>query len=190
MTATELHTQRLLLRAWREEDKLPYAELNRDPDVMHYFPSTLTGEQSDAMVDRMAEALESRGWGLWAAERRDTGEFIGFIGLAAPTWFVDGLTPCVEIGWRLAKAHWGHGFAPEGAEAVLADAFERVELPNDEVVSFTTITNAKSRRVMEKIGMHLDPRREFDHPVTPGWWGQRHVVYCIDRPAWKARVAR
>jgi RimJ/RimL family protein N-acetyltransferase len=186
----ELRTERLLLRGWREADKVPYAALNADEDVMRYFPSTLTGEQSDAMVDRMSEMLVARGWGLWAVERLDTHEFIGFVGLAAPTWFVPGLTPCVEIGWRLAKEHWGNGFAPEAAEAAMRHAFEHVELPEDEVVSFTTITNAKSRRVMEKVGMLLDARREFDHPMTPGWWGQRHVVYCIDRPTWKARVAR
>ena len=101
-----------------------------------------------------------------------------------------GLTPCVEIGWRLAKAHWGRGFAPEGALAVLGFAFEHVDLPNDEVVSFTTITNHRSRRVMEKIGLFVDPRREFDHPMTPGWWGIHHVVYSIDRPTWNSTVAR
>ena len=186
----DIATDRLLLRGWSEADKLPFAALTGDPEVMHYFPSTLTGEQSDAMVDRMSEMLQTRGWGLWAVERNDTAAFIGYVGLSAPTWFVEGLTPCVEIGWRLASEHWGHGFAPEAAEAVLQYAFEHLELPGDEVVSFTTIANSKSRRVMEKIGMQLDPRREFDHPMTPGWWGQRHVVYAIDRPTWKARVAR
>ena len=186
----ELHTPRLVLRGWTEADKVPYAALNADADVMHYFPSSLTTEQSDEMVDRMAARLDEFGWGLWAAERRDTGEFIGFIGLSSPTWTVDGLTPCVEIGWRLAKEHWGMGFAPEGASVALAHGFEHVDLPNDEVVSFTTVTNHKSRRVMEKIGLRVDARREFDHPMTPGWWGQRHVVYAIDRPTWKAGVAR
>jgi RimJ/RimL family protein N-acetyltransferase len=186
----ELSTPRLLLRGWREADKAAYAALNADPEVMHYFPSSLTAEQSDAMVDRMSARLEEFGWGLWAAERRDTGEFIGFIGLSSPGWQVEGLTPCVEIGWRLAQAHWGNGFAPEGAVAALAYAFEHVDLPRDEVVSFTTVTNHKSRRVMEKIGLRVDARREFEHPATPGWWGQRHVVYCIDRPTWKAGVAR
>jgi ribosomal-protein-alanine N-acetyltransferase len=187
---TELHTARLRLRGWTDADRAPYAALNADADVMHYFPSALTEEQSDAMVDRMSERLESSGWGLWAAERLDTHEFIGFIGLSSPGWHIDGLTPCVEIGWRLAKEHWGQGFAPEGAGAALAHAFQHVDLPSDEVVSFTTVTNHKSRRVMEKIGLRMDARREFDHPMTPGWWGVRHVVYCIDRPTWKAGVAR
>ena len=186
----ELRTERVLLRAWREQDKQPYAQLNADPEVMAHFPSGLTAEQSDQMVDRMAAHLEEHGWGLWAAERLDTHQFIGFVGLSAPTWHVDGLTPCVEIGWRIARRHWGLGLAPEAATAVLAFAFEHVDLPRDEVVSFTTTLNVKSQRVMQKIGLREDPAREFDHPMTPGWAEQRHVVYCIDRQRWTAHVAR
>jgi RimJ/RimL family protein N-acetyltransferase len=186
----ELRTDRLLLRGWTPGDLAPYAALNGDLDVMEYFPSTLTPSQSDEMVARMQAGLDQRGYGLWATERLDTHELVGFVGVAMPTWDVEGLTPCVEIGWRLAKQHWGHGFAPEAAIAVLDFAFEHIELPRDEVVSFTTVTNHRSRRVMEKIGLSVDPRREFDHPMTPGWWGHRHVVYCIDRPTWKAGVAR
>lgn len=192
--AIEIRTARVLLRGWRNDDRLPYAALNGDERVMEHFPSRLTGEQSDAMVDRMSDMLEERGWGLWAAERLDTRQFIGFVGLSAPTWHVDGLTPCIEVGWRLAQQHWGHGFAPEAASAVLdhvfGHAFEHLPLLGDEVVSFTTTGNVNSQRVMQKIGMHLDPSREFDHPMTPGWVGQRHVVYRIDRPTWAARVAR
>lgn len=188
--ASAIRTERVLLREWREADKLPYAALNADPVVMEHFPSMLTAVQSDAMVDRMQAGLEERGWGLWAAERLDTHQCIGFVGLSQPTWHVDGLTPCVEIGWRVGRQHWGHGFAPEAAAAVLRFAFEHVELPGDEVVSFTTTGNAKSRRVMEKIGLAHDPTRDFDHPMTPGWEGQRHVVYAIDRRRWASGVAR
>ncbi len=188
--AVEIRTERVLLRAWRDVDRIPYAALNRDEAVMEHFPSPLTGEQSDAMVDRMSEMLDERGWGLWAAERLDTQQFIGFVGLSEPTWHVDGLTPCIEIGWRLGHQHWGHGFAPEAASAVLERAFGHLAVPNDEVVSFTTTKNLNSQRVMQKIGMRLDPSRAFDHPMTPGWHGQRHVVYCIDRRTWAARVAR
>jgi ribosomal-protein-alanine N-acetyltransferase len=184
----ERRTERLLLRGWREADKAPYAALNGDVEVMRHFPSTLTPEQSNDMVDRMSAAWE-RGFGLWAVERLDTGEFIGFVGLAAPSWSTD-FTPCVEIGWRLARAHWGHGFAPEAARATLDFAFSQVSLPGDEVVSFTTERNLKSQRVMQQIGMRLDPSRSFDHPMTPGWVEQRHVLYCIDRPTWQAGVAR
>ncbi|CAN5482526.1 GNAT family N-acetyltransferase [soil metagenome] len=185
----EIATERLVLRGWRESDRAPYAVLNADPEVMRHFPSTLTREQSDQMVDRIEAAWTSTAHGLWAVERIDRGEFIGFVGLAAPTWVTD-FTPCIEVGWRLARQHWGQGYAPEAALAALAYGFEHVELPNDEIVSFTTKENAKSQRVMEKIGMHLDPSREFDHPLTPGWHEQRHVLYSIERAQWQVRVAR
>jgi ribosomal-protein-alanine N-acetyltransferase len=184
----ERRTQRLLLREWREADKMPYAALNADTEVMRHFPGTLTEAQSNDMVDRMSAGW-ARGFGLWAVERTDTHEFIGFVGLASPSWTTD-FTPCVEIGWRLARAHWGHGFAPEAARAALEFAFTQVALPDDEVVSFTTELNVKSQRVMQKIGMRLDPSRGFDHPMTPGWVEQRHVLYFIDRPTWLAGVAR
>lgn len=186
----QIRTDRLLLREWRDSDKVPYGLLNADKKVMEHFPSVLTPLQSDEMVDRMATAWVLRGFGLWAVERSDTGQFIGFVGLSAPGFEVEGVTPCVEVGWRLAKQHWGHGFAPEAASAALTFGFESVELPNDEIVSFTTTQNLKSRRVMQKIGLRLDPAREFDHPMTPGWHGQRHVLYCIDRATWQAGVTR
>ncbi len=186
----QIQTERLLLRGWREADKVPYGLLNSDPEVMEHFPSVLTPLQSDEMVDRMAAHWELRGFGLWAVERTDTGQLIGFVGLAAPRFEIEGLTPCVEVGWRVAKQHWGHGFAPEAARAAMRFGFESVALPNDEIVSFTTTKNLKSQRVMQKIGLRLDPAREFDHPLTPGWHGQRHVVYCIDRATWQAGVAR
>lgn len=186
---TEITTERLLLRGWRDSDKPPYASLNADPDVMRYFPATLTAEQSDQMADRIVAAWEANEFGLWAVERLDTREFVGFVGLAAPSWQAE-FTPCVEVGWRLAKAHWGQGFAPEAARAALAFGFDKVDLPNDEIVSFTTKQNTKSQRVMQKIGLQLDPTREFDHPLTPGWVGQRHLFYCIERARWAASVAR
>ena len=185
MTAPTIQTDRLLLRQWREADKVPYAALNADPDVMEHFPSTLTTAQSDEMVDRMASILEDTGRGLWATEVTATGDFIGFIGLSVPR-FETSFTPCVEIGWRLAKHAWGHGYAPEGASAVLAYGFEHVELPNNEIVSFTTEANTKSRRVMEKIGLIHDPGRDFDHPLLPDWSGRRHVLYATTRDRWRA----
>jgi RimJ/RimL family protein N-acetyltransferase len=185
----EITTERLLLRGWRETDKPPYAQINADTEVMRHFPAPLTREQSDEMVGRIIAAWEANGFGLWAVERLDTGEFIGFVGLAAPSWQAD-FTPCVEVGWRLAKSQWGQGFAPEAAQAALAFGFENIELPNDEVVSFTTTRNLNSQRVMQKLGLRLDPTREFDHPLTPGWSGQRHVFYCIERARWVAGVAR
>ena len=122
-------------------------------------------------------------------ERRDTAELIGFVGLAVPIWEAS-FTPCVEIGWRLDRRHWGHGFAPEAANATLQWGFANVDLPGDEIVSFTTEGNLNSRRVMEKIGMTRDVDGDFDHPLLPDWADRRHVLYRIDRQQHTARVAR
>ncbi len=175
-----LVTDRLVLRGWREDDKAPYAQLNGDPDVMEHFPSTLTPSQSGEMVDRMAASWAERGYGLWAVEVRDTGRCIGFVGLSSPTWEMP-FTPCVEVGWRLAKESWGHGYAPEGARAALAWGFANLDPPGNEFVSFTTVGNARSRRVMEKLGMAHDAADDFDHPLLHDWAGRRHVLYRIHR---------
>jgi RimJ/RimL family protein N-acetyltransferase len=179
--ATELRTERLLLRGWRASDRAPYAALNADPLVMEHFPAPLTRAESDAHVDRMVAALDAQGWGLWAVEVPGEADFIGFIGLAVPG-FEAPFTPCVEVGWRLVRSAWGQGYAPEGARAALAFAFDDLGL--DEVLSFTAVGNAKSRRVMEKIGMTHDPAEDFDHPNVPdGSPIRRHVLYRIRRPA-------
>jgi RimJ/RimL family protein N-acetyltransferase len=183
----EVRTERLLLRGWREEDKLPYSLLNADPEVMRHFPSTLSQQQSDELVDGIMRFWSGHGYGLWAVERLDTHAFIGFTGLWTPSWSEGAY---VEVGWRLAHHQWGHGFVPEAARAALQFGFEHVELPDDEIVSFTTTKNLKSQRVMEKIGMRHDPARDFDHPLLPTWDEKRHVLYCIDRRTWQAGVAR
>lgn len=177
-----LTTDRLVLREWRDDDKPPYAALNGDPVVMEHFPSTLTPSQSDEMVDRMAAAWHDRGYGLWAVEVRATGEFIGFVGLSSPSWQAE-FTPCIEVGWRLARSAWGHGYAPEAATAALEWGFTELDLPDDEIVSFTTVANTRSQRVMDKIGMRRDPTGDFDHPMLPDWAGRRHVLYRISRRA-------
>jgi RimJ/RimL family protein N-acetyltransferase len=189
VTIPRLSTPRLLLREWREGDRAPYAALNADPDVMQHFPSTLTESQSNEMVDRIVSAWGERGFGLWAVERLDRGQFVGFVGLTAPGWQA-AFTPCIEVGWRLAGAHWGNGFAPEAARAALEWGFAELELPNDEIVSFTTVGNANSRRVMEKIGMIRDESADFDHPLLPDWVARRHVLYRIDRRRFAEHVAR
>jgi RimJ/RimL family protein N-acetyltransferase len=156
---------------------------------MRHFPSTLTEQQSNEMIDRMRAVWAERGFGLWAVERTDTAELVGFVGLSAPAW-QSSFTPCVEVGWRLARRHWGNGFAPEAATAALQFGFDNVELPHDEIVSFTTVANSNSRRVMEKIGMVHDPARDFDHPLLPTWPERRHVLYRIDRRQFADHVAR
>lgn len=178
--AVELRTDRLLLRAWRESDREPYAALNADPIVMEFFPAPLSRAESEAHVDRILAHFDEHGWGLWAVEVPGKEEFIGFIGLAIPR-FEARFTPCVEVGWRLARSAWGSGYAPEGGTEALRFAFD--ELALDEVVSFTSVRNAKSRRVMEKLGMTHDPADDFDHPTLPFDSPiNRHVLYRARRP--------
>jgi RimJ/RimL family protein N-acetyltransferase len=180
---TEIRTERLLMRQWRDSDLEPFAALNSDPEVMLHFPQPLTREQSDAMVDRCAERIEKDGYGLWALEVLDTGRFIGFTGLAHAR-FVAPFTPAVEVGWRLARPAWGQGYASEAARASLAYAFQRLRL--DELVSFTATTNTPSQRVMERIGMTHDPADDFDHPaIEPGHRLRRHVLCRITPHRWR-----
>jgi RimJ/RimL family protein N-acetyltransferase len=170
-----LATERLILRAWREEDREAFARMNRDPAVMEFFPALLTPAESDALVDRAEAHIAAHGFGPWAVELKSTGEFIGFIGLSTPR-FEAHFTPCVEIGWRLAAAHWGRGLATEGAHAVAAYGLGKLGL--NELVSFTSENNIRSRRVMEKIGMTHNAADDFDHPGLPeAHCHRRHVLY-------------
>ena len=181
---TDLTTDRLLLRQWRDSDREPFAALNADPAVMEHFPALQTREQSDALIDRNIPEFDGRGWGLWALEVKDTGEFIGFTGLNVPT-FEAPFLPGVEIGWRLAKGAWGNGYATEAARAALAYAFGPAGL--NEIVSFTATTNLPSQRVMQRIGMVHDEAGDFDHPrVEDGHRLQRHVLYRITRAQWES----
>ncbi|WP_019144277.1 GNAT family N-acetyltransferase [Aeromicrobium massiliense] len=173
--ATTLTTARLRLRPWRAEDREPFAVLNADPVVMEHFPSTLDREQSDALADRIATGLDERGWGLWALEVPGVTPFAGFVGLAVPR-FDAAFTPAVEVGWRLARPWWGRGYAPEAAREAVRFGLD--ELGLEEVVSFTAVGNARSRRVMEKVGLTHDPADDFDHPDLPdGHRLRRHVLY-------------
>ena len=178
---TALATDRLLLRQWRDADREPFAAMNADPEVMRYFPKLLTREESDALIDNQGLVLDLRGWGLWAVEVVGGAPFVGFVGLAEPQ-FDAHFTPCVEVGWRLAREHWGRGYATEAARAVLAVGFD--ELGLDEIVALTTSANARSRRVMERLGMTHDPADDFEHPVLPeGHPIRPHVLYRLRNPA-------
>ncbi len=172
-----LETARLRLRNWQPSDREPFAQINADPRVMEFFPKRLTREESDAMIDRIEDHFRSKGFGLYAAELRDDGRFIGYIGLHTPT-FEAHFTPCVEIGWRLASDVWGQGLATEGARAVVRHAFEKLKL--NEIVSFTVPANQRSVRVMDKIGMTRDAADDFEHPSLPaGHPLRRHVLYRL-----------
>lgn len=158
-----MRTSRLLLRQWTDADRAPFAALNADPEVMRWFPFTLSREESDALADRISGHIAEHGWGLWALEVADGGAFAGFTGLARPR-FEAHFTPAVEIGWRLPRWAWGRGYATEAARAGLAYAFGTLGL--DEVVSFTAAGNLPSRAVMERLGMTRDPADDFDHPMV------------------------
>jgi RimJ/RimL family protein N-acetyltransferase len=166
---SELRTARVLLRRWRDCDRAPFAEMNADPVVMEHFPSTLTREQSDALVDRIEAHFDEHGYGLWAVEA--DGAFVGFTGLVWQTYDAS-FTPALEVGWRLARHAWGHGWATEAATAALARGLEEV----GSVVSTTALTNVRSQRVMQRLGMRRE--LEFDHPRVPEGHPVRPHVLC------------
>ncbi len=181
-----IRTDRLILRQWTGADLEPFAKLNADPRVMEYFPSTLSQEESNQLAKRIETKITERGWGMWAVSAPEVADFIGFIGLndidqsSLQTHF----SPAVEVGWRLAFAHWGKGYATEGAKAALAYGFETLKL--DEIVSFTAVGNRRSRAVMERIGMHHDSKDDFDHPKLPeGHSLRKHVLYRISDWDWQ-----
>jgi len=180
--ASEICTDRVRLRRWRSDDREPFAALNGDPEVMEHFPSTLTPQESDALIDRIEAFFATHPYGLWAVERRDTHSFIGFAGLSLQT-FEAHFTPAIEVGWRLAREQWGHGFATEAGNAAIAYAFQSLRLA--EIVSMTATTNVRSQRVMERLGMTRDPADDFDHPGVPAGHPLRHhVLYRLSRPTW------
>jgi RimJ/RimL family protein N-acetyltransferase len=173
-----LVTERIVLRAWRADDKAPFAAMNASPEVMEHFPATMTQEQSDALADRFQAGIDERGWGGWAVERREDGAFVGFVGLV-PVGFDAEFTPAVEVGWRLDRPYWGQGYATEGGRAALDFAFATLGL--DRVVSFTATTNRRSEAVMLRLGM--TKVGEFDHPRLPeGDRLRRHVLYEVRSP--------
>lgn len=181
-----LQTERLLLRRWQESDYEPFAALNADPEVMRHFPKTLSPEETRALIQRIENRFEEDSFGLWAVEVTDSGEFIGFVGLWRPT-FEAHFTPCVEIGWRLARHSWGNGFAPEAAREVLKYAFDNIGL--DEIVAMTAVPNKNSMRVMEKIGMIRDPQDNFKHPfLEDGHPLQEHVLYRISKSEFSSKM--
>ena len=166
---SELRTARLRLRRWRDEDRAPFAAISADPVVMEHFPATLTRAESDAFVDRIEAHFDEHGYGLWALEA--DGAFVGFTGLLWQTYEA-AFTPALEVAWRLARSAWGNGYATEAATAALAHGLDQV----DTVISTTALTNLRSQRVMQRLGMRRE--LEFDHPRVPeGHPVRPHVLY-------------
>jgi RimJ/RimL family protein N-acetyltransferase len=190
-SAMDLTTSRLILRPWRDTDLSAFARLNDDPAVMEFMPRRLARDESDAAAARIRRVIETRGWGFWAVEVKGpdpaAAPFIGFVGLSVPS-FEAHFTPCVEIGWRLAREHWGRGYASEAAAASLRFAFDNLKL--QEIVAFTVPLNKRSMRVMERIGMSRDLTGDFEHPkLPPGHPLRPHVLYRVNRSAWLNREA-
>lgn len=179
----QIETSRLLLREWRAVDRAPFAALNADPRVCEHLAAPLTRAESDDLLDRIEDCWREHGYGLWAVERLDRRELVGFVGLW-PAEFDAPFTPAVEVGWRLAPQHWGLGFATEAGVAALRYAFDLLALP--EIVSFTAAGNVRSRRVMERLGLAHDVAGDFDHPELPG---VPHVLYRVTQQRWR-RVSR
>jgi RimJ/RimL family protein N-acetyltransferase len=178
-----LLSARLRLRAWRESDLEPFAALNADPCVTRFLSRALTRAQSDALAAQAQARIEAHGWGLWALELRASGSFIGYLGLAVPA-FQAHFTPCVEIGWRLARPYWGAGLATEVARECLRFAFAELHL--EEVVAFTVPANQRSRALMERLGLRHDAAGDFAHPQLPaGHPLSRHVLYRLSRQCWQ-----
>jgi len=183
MAAAVISTERLILRPWKEEDFLPYAELNADPRVREFYPSLLTREQSDSEIRYFQGTYARDGFCMFAAEQPATGEFAGYIGLQTMNLAIPSVPqPVVEIGWRLASKHWGKGLATEGARATARYAFETLKLK--EIVAIAVTANLRSRRVMDKIGMKHYPELDFNHPRLPeGHPLRAHVLYAIKSDA-------
>ena len=180
----EFDTDRLRLRQWRESDFAPFAAMAADPQVMEFLLPLPTRADSDAAVARTRSRIAENGWGFWAVEHRESGEFMGFTGLNSPMAELP-FSPCVEIGWRFARKWWGHGYASEAARAALQVGFERLGL--EEIVAFTAWNNTRSAAVMQRIGMTEDADGAFDHPLVPeGHALRRHRLYRLGRAAWRA----
>jgi RimJ/RimL family protein N-acetyltransferase len=181
-----IETGRLLLRRWEPRDRAPFAALNADPEVMRHFPKRLTRSESDAMIGRLEDRWAGDGFCFAAAERRADGAFVGMVGLARVPFALP-LTPdgAVEVGWRLARAHWGRGYASEAARAWLGWGF--ATLGPAEVVAFAVPANHRSQAVMRRLGMRPDLARSFDHPkLDEAHPLRRHLLYAIARDGWAA----
>lgn len=172
-----INTPRLVLRQWREDDKDAFAALNADTLVMEYFPALLSRVESDLAVVRYQAHIAEHGWGLWAVELKATGEFMGFVGLHPEP---DNLpfSPCIEVGWRLARQFWGHGYASEAGSACVNFGFAELGLPR--IVSFTAVANVRSQAVMRRLG--FAELLFFEHPdLLEGHPLRPHVLFAKDK---------
>ena len=174
-----IETERLILRAFRDEDRAPFAAINADPRVGDWLGGPIAREQCDALVDRINAQIAADGFGFWAAERKADSRVVGMIGIRRN---VSAPAPiAIEVGWRLAVDAQGAGLATEGAKAALDWGFANVDA--DEILAWTAATNVRSQAVTRRLGMRHDPARDFDHTGLPdGHPLRQHVVFVAKRP--------
>lgn len=173
-----IETDRLILRPWEDRDGAPFAAMGADPQVMATLGPLLSRAESDAMVDRLMAMQARDGHCFWAIERRADGAFLGFAGPKVGD--VGPIVGDMELGWRLARDAWGHGYATEAAGA--AADWCTVNRPGRRVVAITAVVNERSRAVMARLGMTYRPELDFDHPKVPeGDRLRRHVTYLLER---------
>lgn len=171
-------TGRLILRPWRDSDRAPFAAMGADPDVMRFLGPLMDRAASDAVVDRIQGQIDRDGHGFWAVERKTDGAFLGFCGVKVAD--VGPLAGEPELGWRLAKAHWGQGYAREGAEAARDWAFDVLGAP--QVFAMTVRENRASWGLMERIGLRRRHDLDFDHErLAPGDPLRPHIIYTRSR---------
>lgn len=174
----EIETPRLCLRRWEESDLDTFAIMNADKEVMRYFPEPYSRQRTEGMRKTIQAEFEECGYGLYAAQEKDSGQFMGMIGFHHAYLDVS-FCPCIEIGWRLDKRFWNKGYATEGAKACLDHGFNNLEF--NEIYSFTAIENIPSQNVMKKIGMQFF--EYFEHPDIPcGHTLKPHVCYKVNKP--------
>jgi ribosomal-protein-alanine N-acetyltransferase len=187
MKPSALPTKRLVLRRWTDGDREVLARITADPEVVRFRLRTLTRRESDDLIDTTESCFDRKGFGMWAAERAEDGRLIGYIGLEEASDDMP-FRPLVHVGWHLAADVWGHGYATEGATAVLDYAFEDLGLA--EVVAHTTARNDRSERVMRRLGMTHNPSDDFDAPwYPPGHPNRRFVLYRLNESEWRVRRA-
>jgi RimJ/RimL family protein N-acetyltransferase len=173
-------TDRLTLRTFREDDLPLYAALNVDPEVVEYLGGPLSREDSDDIAAYANDLHASDGIGLLAVERAADGRFLGMCGVHVLDWYPDDL----EVGWRLAREHWGLGYATEAAHAWLRIAFEQCRAPR--VISVTDAPNVRSIAVMHRLGMTYDHAAQLEEDGATF----DAVIHSLTRDQWLEHTRR
>ena len=175
-----IETERLIVRPWRDSDRADYLASCNTEAVTAHLGGPSNEEDFDGALARIRKSQEEHGFCFWAVERRADGQFLGYCGLKMSNLPGTPVEDDVEIGWRLREDAWGRGYAIEAAQAVLAWAWEHLDVAR--IVSFTIPANAPSQRVMQRIGMTRRPDLDFGHPSFPqGHPLSAHVAYAIER---------